>query len=71
MLTSAIVDFPIAFGMESHLEEAVLGIVTLAATGTFQIAAPCGAPVVVVFGYRECSAATAWDQEHAEGSFRG
>src|SRR3954462_7181249 len=52
--------------MESHLEEAVFGIVALAAAWAFEIAAPGGALVIVVFGDREGGAATARDQEHAE-----
>jgi len=57
----AVVDFPVAFGMESHLKEAVLGIVALAAGGAGHVAAPGGAFAVVIFGDRECGAATAGD----------
>lgn len=62
----AVVDFPIALGVESHLEEAVFGIVAFAAAGTNHVAAPGGSEAVVIFGYRERSAATAGNQEHAE-----
>lgn len=67
----ALVDFPVAFGVESHLEETVFRIVTLAAAGADQVAAPGGALVVVVFGDGEGGAAAAGDEEHAEGSIRG
>jgi len=64
--TLAVVDLPVTLRMESHLEEAVFGIVALAAAWAFEIAAPGGALVIVVFGDREGGAATARDQEHAE-----
>ena len=67
----ALVDFPVAFGMKSHLEETVLGIVVLAASRADEITAPRGAFAVVVLGDGEGCAATAGDKEHAEGrSFR-
>ena len=62
----AVIDFPVAFGVESHLEQAVFGIVTLAATRAYKIAAPGGALVVVVFSDRESRPATARDEEHAQ-----
>ena len=65
----AIIDLPIAFGVESHLEEAILGVVTLAASGADEISAPtCSLPVEVLCDGKSC-AATAGDEEHAEGSF--
>ena len=66
-----VVDFPIAFGVESHLEEAVLGVVAFAAAGAGHVAAPGGAFAVVVFGDGECGAAATGDEEHAEGSVGG
>src|SRR5215469_4500475 len=63
---SAAVDFPVAFGLESHLEQAVLGIVAFTAFRTNQIAAPGGTLTVVIFGYGKSCAAAARDQEHAE-----
>jgi hypothetical protein len=46
----AFVDFPVAFGVESHLEQTVLGIVVLAAAWADEIAAPGGSLAIVVFG---------------------
>jgi len=62
----ALVDFPVALRVEAHLEEAVFGIVTFAAAGASQVAAPGGSVTIVIFGHRERSAATAGDQEHAK-----
>jgi len=67
---SALVDFPVAFGVESHLKEAVFGVVAFAAAGTDHVAAPCSPFAVIIFGDRECGATTAGDEEHAEGSSR-
>lgn len=53
--------------MESHLKQAVLGIVTFAAAGAGQIAAPRSALAIVVLGHREGGAATARHEKHAEG----
>ena len=55
------VDLPVAFGVKSHLEEAVFGIVTFAASGADHVAAPGGAFAVVVFGDGEGGAAAARD----------
>jgi hypothetical protein len=44
---------PIALGLISEFEKAVLGIVALSAFWADQIAAPGGALAVVVFGDRE------------------
>jgi len=52
--------------MESHLEETVLGIVTLAASGAGEIAAPSGALTIVVFRDGEGGAAAAGDEKHME-----
>lgn len=60
----AVVDFPIAFGMKTHLEEAVPGVVLLAAAGTGEITAPGRAPAIVVFGDGEGGSATAGNEEH-------
>jgi hypothetical protein len=62
----ALVDFPVAFGVESHLEQTVLGIVVFAAAGANEIAAPGGPLAIVVFGNCEGGSTTAWDEEHAE-----
>ena len=62
----AVIDFPIAFSMESHLEEAVLRIMAFAAAGTDHVAAPGGSVAIVIFGDGEGGAATAGDQEHSE-----
>ena len=55
------VDLPVAFGVKSHLEEAVFGVVAFAAAGTAEIAAPSRALAVVVFGDGEGGAAAARD----------
>ena len=57
--------------MESHLKEAVFRVMAFAAAGAGHVAAPGRAFAIVVFGHGEGCAATAWDQEHAEGSFGG
>ena len=67
----AFIDFPVAFGVKSHLEEAIFGIVALAAAWADHVTAPGGALAIVVFGNREGGAATAGDQEHAEWGFGG
>ncbi len=67
----AVVYLPVAFGMEAHLQKAVLRVVPLAAAGTDEVAAPGGALAIVVFGDCESCSATARDQEHAEGALRG
>ena len=62
----AFVDLPIAFGVKAHLEQAIFGVVALAATWTDEIAAPGGALMVVVFGDGEGASATAGDEEHPQ-----
>jgi len=62
----AVIDFPVALGVKSHLKQTVLGIVTLAAAGTLQITAPRGALVIIVLCDGERSAAAAGDEEHAQ-----
>src|SRR5579862_464885 len=62
----AVIHFPIAFGMKAHLEQAVPGIVALAAAGADQIAAPCRSLMIVVLGDRKGRAATARDEEHPQ-----
>lgn len=61
-----LVNFPIAFGVEPYLKDAVLGIVALAAAGTNHVTTPRGSPAVIVLGHCERGAAAAWDEEHAE-----
>ena len=63
-----VVNFPIAFGMESYLKQAVLGVVTLAAAGADQVTTPGGSLAIVVLRHGEGGAAAAWDQKHAEGA---
>ena len=65
----AVIDFPVAFGLESYLEEAIFGIVAFAASGTDHIAAPGGSVAIVIFRDGEGCSATAGDEEHAEGAF--
>jgi len=64
----AFVDLPVTFAVESHFQQPIFGIMVLAAAGTDHVAAPCRSLAVVVFGNGESHAATAWDEEHAEGS---
>ena len=52
--------------MKSHLQEPVLGIVAFFAAWTDEIAAPCRAPMIVIFRDRESCSATAWDEKHAQ-----
>ena len=66
-----LVDLPIAFPVESHLEKAVPGVVALAAAGADQIAAPGRALAIVVLGHGEGCAAAAGDQKHAEEALGG
>ena len=50
---------PVSLAVEAELQQAVLGIVSLAALGTLQIAAPRRALAIVVLGDCESCAATA------------
>jgi hypothetical protein len=65
----ALIDFPVTLRMESHLQQPVLGIVSLPASGTNEVAAPSRALMVVVLCYGECGPATARHQKHAESRF--
>src|SRR5208282_635105 len=62
----ALVDCPIAFGVESHLQQAVLGIVPLAAAGTDEIAAPRRALMIVVLCHGEGCSTAAGNEKHAQ-----
>src|SRR5689334_21577481 len=62
----ALVYLPVAFVMKAHLEQAVPGVVALAAAGANQEAAPCRSLMIVVLGDGEGRAATARDQEHPQ-----
>ena len=66
-ISSTLVDLPITLRVESHLKQAVPGVVALTASGTDQIAVTTGALVIVVFGYGKGRSAAARDQEHAQG----
>jgi hypothetical protein len=57
----AAIDLPIAFAVISKMQEPVSGIMALAALRTFQITAPGGAVMIVVFSDRKRRAATAGD----------
>jgi hypothetical protein len=70
-IASTLVDLPVSLGMESHLKEPVLGVVTFAASWADQIAAPSGTVAVIIFGDGEGRAAAAGDEEHAQGSVDG
>ena len=62
----ALVDFPVPVGVESHLEKAVLGIVSIAATGAHQITAPGRSLAIVVFRYGKRCAAAAGHEKHPQ-----
>jgi hypothetical protein len=62
----ALVHLPISLGVESHLQQAVLGIVSFAAARTDEIAAPARTLVVVILGDGKRGSATAGDEEHAQ-----
>ncbi len=47
--------------MEAHLEQTILGVVSLLAGRASQVAAPGGALMIVVFGHGEGGAAAAGD----------
>jgi len=66
----AVVHLPISLRVKADLQEAVLGIVPLAAAGANQIAAPRGSLAIVVLGHGERGSATARDQEHAQRRLR-
>lgn len=55
--------------MESHLEEAVFGVVMFAASGADHVTAPGSTLAVVILGDREGDAAAARDEKHAERAF--
>src|SRR5579864_2316082 len=63
----ALIDLPIAFGVESDLEQPVLGVVALAASGAGKITAPGRALMIIVLGDGKGCAAAAWNQKHAQG----
>ena len=66
-ISSTLVDLPVTLRVESHLKQAVSGIVALPASGAEEIAAPVCALMIVVFGDRKGRSAAARDQEHAQG----
>src|SRR5579863_5372546 len=63
---SAVVHFPIALGMETHLQEAILWIVALAASWTGQVPAPGSSLPIEILGDCESDAAAARNQKHAK-----
>jgi hypothetical protein len=54
--------------MESHLEQAILGIVALAASGARQVTTPCRSLAVIILGDGEGHPTTAGDEKHSEPS---
>src|ERR1039457_3261931 len=56
----------VSLRVESHLQQPVLGIVSLPTTGTDQIATPGGTLMIVGLRYGKRCPATAGDQEHAQ-----
>ncbi len=62
----ALIDLPETFALIAELQQAVFGIVALAATRADQMTAPGGAAAVVIFRRSEGGAATARDEEHAK-----
>jgi hypothetical protein len=65
---ATIIHSPVPFAVISHLQQAVLGIVTLTAVGANQVPAPMGALVVVIFRHRESCATAAGDEKHLEAA---
>src|SRR5208282_3782783 len=65
----ALVDFPVSLRMESHLQQSVLGVVPLAASGTDQISAPGRALMGVILRHGKRRSTTAWHQKHAQRCF--
>jgi len=63
---SAVVYLPVSFRVKSDLQQPVLGVVPFAASRTYQVAAPCGSLMIVVFGDRKGFSAAAGDEEHAQ-----
>ena len=64
-----LVYLPISFSVESHLQQTVLGIVSLPAAGTNQVTAPGRALMIVILRHRKSCSATARDEEHAQQRF--
>src|SRR5947207_650660 len=63
---SALIAFPIAFEVKSHLQETVLRIMSFLAAGTNEVTPPIRALTIVVFGDGESQPATAGNQEHPQ-----
>jgi hypothetical protein len=59
--TSALVYFPIAFGVKSHLQKTVLGIMSFGAPWTNEVTAPSRALTIVILGDGKGQSATAGD----------
>ena len=62
----ALVYLPVPLRMKTHLQQTVLGIMSLAAAGTDQISAPRRTLMIVVLRHSECRPATAGHEEHAQ-----
>jgi hypothetical protein len=62
----AVIHLPITLAVISKTQHAVPGIMELAAPGTFQITAPSGAVMIVVFSDRKRRAATAGHEKHLQ-----
>jgi hypothetical protein len=62
---SALVHLPVSFAVIAKVQQAIFGVVSLAAYRTDQIAAPRRALPVIILSNRECRAATAGNQQHA------
>ena len=54
--------------MESHLQNTILGIVALAASGTEQVATPCRPLAVIVFCDGKGHSTAAGDEKHPQAS---
>jgi len=55
----ATINFPVPLNLEAHLEQTVLRVVALATLGTKQVAAPCGASLIVVLSHSKGHPTTA------------
>jgi hypothetical protein len=59
-----LVHLPISFRMETHLQQTVLGVVSLAAARADQVTALGRALMIIIFRHRKGCSATARDEEH-------
>jgi hypothetical protein len=66
-ISLAFIHRPVSFALIAQLQQTVLGVMSFAALGTFQIAAPGGSLMIIVLGNGKSGSATAGDEIHLEG----